>query len=437
MQKVTLTDKGYVHFDRRTRARVYEELVSDPEWVEHHAFYPFVHCEMERGRFSKDNGYAPKFRELFYSAHVDSYIYQYYGKLLNDRYNEYAKELGIDENSIAYRNCWYGKSNIEFADEVFEFISAQPSAYIYVTDLTDFFGTLDHKYLKKQLKKMLGVEALDGANYAVFKSVTKCAYVDRKQIEEITGLKYRDLKEKDRFFETKEFRALKSKLIKHWGDKGIPQGTAVSSVYANIYMTDFDKAMTEYVSAANGLYRRYCDDIIIVLPMSREELEKNITEVEEFIAARQSEVPEVEINREKTEHYFYENQTIKSLQDNLEDGQCQKSKLSYLGFDFDGRRVWIRSKSIFKYYCRAYRKVKRVNSFSDEQSYIAGKKAVYNGYTHLYNPKRIKAKGKGHGNFYTYARKADAVFSKSGRLESLIRRQVRRHWKKIDSRLRW
>ena len=96
-----LVDKSYTHFDRRTRGRAFEELVKDPEWVEHHGFYPFVHCELERGKYSKGKGYVPRSRELFYSAHVDSYIYQHYSKMLNDRYNEYVKELDIDENSIA------------------------------------------------------------------------------------------------------------------------------------------------------------------------------------------------------------------------------------------------------------------------------------------------------------------------------------------------
>jgi len=48
--------------------------------------------------------------------------------------------------------------------------------------------------------------------------------------------------------------------------KGIPQGSPISAVLANLYMLEFDKIVNEFVTGHGGLYRRYCDDLLIVLP---------------------------------------------------------------------------------------------------------------------------------------------------------------------------
>lgn len=68
----------------------------------------------------------------------------------------------------------------------------------------------------------------------------------------------------------------------------------------------------------------------------------------------------------------------------------------------------------------------------DEKLFNAGKKAVYHSYIYLGASKYSKD----HGNFLTYAYKADEIFSQSKVLESDIRNQVKRHWYKIDSKLK-
>jgi len=103
-----------------------------------------------------------------------------------------------------------------------------------------------------------------------------------------------------------------------------------------------------------------------------------------------------------------------------------------LGFTFDGKSVRIRDKSLFKFYCRAYRKIKKVNETEDEKSFNAGKKAVYRSYTHLGANKNSKS----YGNFLSYVYKADDIFSQSKLLESNIRNQIKKHWYKIDSKLK-
>ena len=439
--KSVLKDKTYTHFDYRTHYQKYKGLVSNSEWVEHHGFYPFVHSEMKLDKYSQDKGRVEKTRHIYYSAHVDSYIYQYYGKLLNDHYNEYVKAIGTYDNAIAYRNCWEAKNNIHFAREVFEFICQQDSAYVYVTDLTNFFDSLDHFYLKQQIKRVLGVESLDGGNYAVFKSLTKFAYVDYKDLKDIAAEENKEIRKMERFFDLDEFHRRKKELIKkNKKNYGIPQGSSVSAVYANVYMVDFDKAMADYVSEWNGLYRRYCDDIIIVIPLKREQLYEYEKEIQKFIEEKEKQIPSVRINENKTERFFYENHVFYDPEHAAQPGQpkCAPKKLSYLGFDFDGINVRIRDKSIYKFFYRAYRKIDQVNAlyYADKQKFIAGKKAVYNGYTHLFSKRHAKKKKQQHGNFYTYAKRAHDEFSKSSCLNSEIKRQIRRHWKKIEGRFK-
>ena len=81
----------------------------------------------------------------------------------------------------------------------------------------------------------------------------------------------------------------------------------------------------------------------------------------------------------------------------------------------------IRDKSLFKFYCRAYRKIKRVKENTDEKSFNAGKKAIYHSYTHLGANKNSKS----YGNFLSYVYKADDIFSQSKLLESNIRNQTK------------
>ncbi len=47
---------------------------------------------------------------------------------------------------------------------------------------------------------------------------------------------------------------------------GIPQGSPISDILANMYMFEFDKAIFASVSRARGFYFRYLDDIIIIVP---------------------------------------------------------------------------------------------------------------------------------------------------------------------------
>ena len=48
----------------------------------------------------------------------------------------------------------------------------------------------------------------------------------------------------------------------------------MSAVCSNIYLIDFDQELKEWAESHNALYRRYCDDLILVIPENGVTLER-------------------------------------------------------------------------------------------------------------------------------------------------------------------
>lgn len=116
--KMPYSVRGYAHFDHRVSLASCYDLVSDPQWVARHSFYPFIGKEVRRIKWREGVPHRDP-RPIRYAAHLDRCIYQYYTALLNDLYNIRAYNAGIDGVSIAYRTNHAGMSNCNYAREAF------------------------------------------------------------------------------------------------------------------------------------------------------------------------------------------------------------------------------------------------------------------------------------------------------------------------------
>lgn len=438
--------KGYLHFDKRIKIEHVYHKIQDQNWVEKHAFLPFIHYKIKLNKYtvlpdvtskemrlSKDQKSIkyrkPKERLIYYASHLDSYIYKYYGEKLNDAYSLYAKDKGIDDIAIAYRNKKSGKNNIDFAKEVFRFILQQENAVIIALDFTQFFDTINHKTLKKNIQKVLGVDELPLDFYKVFKSITNFSYInkaanDKYLIDKYGREKLKKLKKQgviQRIMNPTEFRKFKREHIKiHNEDFGIPQGSGMSAVCSNIHLINFDVDLKLWAETKGALYRRYCDDLILVIPYVKDQ-KPVVEDLKDQVYEIIRKYDDLKVQEEKTEIRIFEDGQIKTLEDEL-------NKIDYLGFLLDGKTVKIREKSVFKYYSRAYRKAK----ISRERTVVRGVKTyrwkLYKLYSHLgYDYK-------GYGNFISYALHAHEKMLELP-VDVQIKNQVKRHWNKLQKRL--
>lgn len=115
--------------------------------------------------------------------------------------------------------------------------------------------------------------------------------------------------------------------------------------------------MKQIVDNHFGIYRRYSDDFILILPIRKDINEYLYIENE---VKYLGENYKIDIKYKKTNTFLYNNYEIVNL--NTENiGQ-----MDYLGFNFDGRNVRMRSKSVYKF----YRKAKRLISYAQNRKTI-------------------------------------------------------------------
>lgn len=423
-RKKIYKNKRYTHFDNKKGIDSVKHLVENPIWVSHHGFYPFIHYDIRMVKYS-NNIRKDKFRSIYYSAHVDRYIYALYSYKINMLYNDRAKRDCINRCSIAYRTCLH-KNNIDFAKEVFDFAKSNKECYIIIGDFTKFFERLDHKYLKSRLLDLLNVSILPDDYYAVYKNLTKYAYVDYDDLLQITGLNRKEFGKLRSIMDMDKFRIIKSKYInRNLNSYGIPQGAAISSVLSNVYMLEFDKKINNYATSHQCLYRRYCDDFILVIP------KKAINSLSEFWGAIKNIIdntPMLDLQEDKTQIFELSNSKITNINSTLlGDKFIGKDVVAYLGFTFDGFRIQIRDKTIHKYYNRLYHKIEIANKYSEIYKRNVFRKSIYEKYTHLgnRNPNYRKC------GFLSYVDRAAKIFD-----DNSIKLKTKNHFKKIGKRLK-
>ena len=208
---------------------------------------------------------------------------------------------------------------------------------------------------------------------------------------------------------------------------GIPQGSAISAVLSNIYMLQFDQNVNEFIKQYNGKYLRYSDDTIFVLPVTAEsEIQKIHLEIRNII----SKIPNLTLKAEKTKLYYYNDGKLLN-KDSLIDGRVNdKNIIDYLGFSFDGKNIYLRDKTISKYYYRMYKKadtVVKCKGISPKGNIISNKN-LYN----TYSLKGANSSEISKGNFLSYVKRCKKVFGANEKVVKVLNT----HYGKIKKRLK-
>lgn len=415
--------RGYLHFDSPVSFDKAKEIVENPLCVARWNFFPFIHMTVKSKKIVNINGKKEKKekeREINYAAHVDSHIYSYYSKLLNIEYEKKLSNQHIDKNVICFRKITEangdGQCNIHFAKKVFSDIERMTPCSVLCFDVKGFFDNLDHNILKKMWNHILNTEKLPEDHYAVFKSLIKYSYVEKKLIFKRFNLTKSILKKKDRICSIKDFRDVvrgENLICKYDKKFGIPQGTPISGILSNMYMLNFDSSLKEITDKYNAVFYRYCDDIILVCKKNDDIFFKNIINALIFKL-------NLGINSKKTMIcHFEKNDKI----------YCDKP-VQYLGFMYDGQRTYIRSSSYIKFLNKMYRGVSlaKQTALSRNKTRIYKKilirpiykKKLYSRYSYL-----------GKRNFITYAIRSSIIMN-----DNTIRKQIKPLWKRLCVRIR-
>ncbi len=484
------------------RIKWIENYVTNPSKIAKHSFLPFIHRTSKvrkfRKEYSKDNGKviltgdkalrkrAIKERELYYASHLDSLIYSYYSQLISVEYEKLLKQYNLDESILAYRSIpkekksidGPNKCNIDFANDVFKYIKDynEDEFVVIAFDIKSFFDNLDHKVLREIWAKIFNVSALSKAHFNVFKGITRFSYVDIVDIFEefkdkiliqkrdfqgnlmpirkarISKIKHLKNKDAIAFCTQKEFLKVKNKLLKNTKKAklangavvkrnfGIPQGSPISSVLANAYMIDFDKTINEYISN-KGIYRRYSDDMVVVCPK---------VEKDNIIKLMNLEIDKIklEIQEPKTQifHFKRENNSLICGQEFRKEINWNKNFM-YLGFEFDGSSVLLKSASVSTYYRKMKRTIKRSKHFagikkSNTYEEIF-KRRILNRYSYKGADRKrkwewdvsvqgyVKSEHYDWGNFLSYSNKAANTM-----ISNKIKQQTSKSWNKLIKELK-
>jgi hypothetical protein len=411
-----LRRRGYRHFDDVRAGRDCQSLAFEPSRVASHAFFPFISKQKSSLRYDRDGRtVVEKSRTLCYASHKDARVYAFYSKKLSDLYEQELTKRGIECSVTAYRKRDNKLNNIHFAKEAFDSIAAMGECDVIAADVSDFFGTLDHERLKRRWCELLGTSRLPADDFNIFRSITDFRFVDLDVLLKELRIASASLSQNSvpgkraaRLGSIEDIRlALKKPGLVQRNSKqgGIPQGSPISAVLSNLYMIEADVRLSAFAKTIGGFYRRYSDDILLVVPAGAFEAAK--AELDCVLAAE-----ELLSNPEKL--------CISRFR-----SQRADLPLGYLGFEFDGQITRLRQRTLARFHQRMTRAVTRVFKAAKARgSKKLNRQRLYEKYSHL-----------GRRNFVSYARRASEIFYPGLGNTSPIWMQVRKHWAILNRRI--
>ncbi len=408
--------RKYLHFDTKI-SELDDETSSNifnKDWVSTHSFFPFIQYEKtfrRRKKAKKFSGFELKRREISYSAHLDTLVFSWYANQLGSLYEKELNESGLYESVLAYRSNM--GSNIDHACTAFRNTQSLGEANIVCSDISGFFDNLSHRQIKRIWLALLKtqhpeLDELPEDHYKVFRAITKFSYVDIEAVYKKLNLEEKDIKLKHRLCSAKEFREkiAQGGIIKTNNNKfGIPQGSSISAVIANIYMLEFDKNLAAKVRELGGFYYRYSDDIFVSTPK-----EVAVRVIEETISTEITK-QKLSISSSKTERYQLRREKEGLICRNFDTNR--RKNLNYLGMCFDGRRVLLKHASLANYHKKVLSNVRSALRYSIRHKTKVPKRSLYRRFTRM-----------GRNNFQTYIKNCLDTLRKHGFDSQYLKRQA-------------
>lgn len=457
--------KRYPHFDSTISVEDAEALATSPARVARHSFYPFLRFIQKWNRFAPKGQHGKsKERPIRYAARRDAYIYSYYRHLLSHRYEAELARRGLSQSILAYRriadaDSGKGMCNIHFARDAVARVREIGDCCVLALDISGFFESLDHGVLKRQWCSLLSISRLPDDHFRVYEAITAYAVVDKERAYERLGHFGEKAKTKwgapikgyltpynkipKQLCTGAEFRekiagggASPTIIEKNRKPYGIPQGAPISDLLANLYLLDFDTVVAAWARTLGGTYYRYSDDILIVVPGSEAVGRLLMDRVQAEIRQHGD---RLKIKAEKSSLFVFN--TVGDHQDfRLVMGEQGKNGLEYLGFRYNGERVYIRDATLSnlrRKVARVARREANVVARRYPTKNLAYLKANFDYDRLIARFGRVEDFGEQHNDyrtwtFWTYVTRASKVF---GSIGATIPRQLRSHRALVRARL--
>ena len=400
-----LKNRTYLHFDSPLGKDALASFSPSSVSVARHNFLPLVGFTKVTRKLDFTTFpwiVEEKPRDIRFAAHADSAIYSRYAETLGEIYEQHLEAFDLSSSVLAYRsNIGF---NVTFAHELFDEIRRRAACRVLCFDISGFFDNLGHTALKARVMSLLGCDRLPADWHNFFASVTRYAYVDEKDFTRVLGRP-----KGGRLCEIITFRQKVKPLVRvNKAGKGVPQGTPISGLLANIYLLEVDRAVRAAVDAVGGNYRRYSDDICVVLPTTVDAV-KFETDLTVLMAA-----VGLELKAPKTSRTQFTEGPHGVL-------TWTGDRLQYLGFEFDGRRAVVRPQTIRNFYAKMKRGIRRTVKDAKTRGVVdpaqIHMRVLMRNFTHA-----------GRRNFIAYAYKAADIMQSPA-----IRKQVARHKQIFDA----
>ena len=341
---------NYVHFDNKMSKKEANNYLRN---ISNHQYLPFINYEIDKKKWDSNHNKTGETRTISVASVKDNYVYQYFNNIISNKYEKFIKSFNINDCVCAYRKGQH-KSNVNYSAEVFKFIADSNDAKIFIGDVTKFFDNLDHKILKNCLKEVLNVKELDDNTYNMLKSLEKSSYIEIDDILKFLNSKgvyihtkiydndnkfsalclYCEIRDIQNIVRKEWFKELKDSYLKPGKDvlknktKGIVQGSSISGTLSNVYMINVDKKIDNLLSEYEYIYRRYCDDFIVVIrDISNEKYNKIIEDIKEIISNAK-----LELKDSKIQKFDYKNGKVSNL-------NGKKEFIQFLGFELHNDNI--------------------------------------------------------------------------------------------------